>query len=124
MLKTEKILNKYGLTFSEAETLLQITALSSLLKAKEKGGDGLIQVATFDDSVVQYLESNEVKEILEANKKEPIVDSVDEDLDLDLDFDLDFDLVADQYTDPQSQNEQTYTALHYPSPIQFSPNRT
>ena len=92
MLKTEKLLNSYGLTFSEAEDLLQIDVLSSLAKAKSEGGDNLaLQVATLDERVAQYLETSDIKKILEENKKEPI-GATDVDLDLDLsDFELDLD---------------------------------
>ena len=92
MLKTEKLLNSYGLTFSEAEDLLQIDVLSSLAKAKSEGGDNLaLQVATLDERVAQYLETSDIKKILEENKKEPIR-ATDVDLDLDLsDFELDLD---------------------------------
>lgn len=92
MLKTEKLLNSYGLTFSEAEDLLQIDVLSSLAKAKSEGGDNLaLQVATLDERVAQYLETSDIKKILEENKKEPI-GGTNVDLDLDLsDFELDLD---------------------------------
>ena len=92
MLKTEKLLNSYGLTFSEAEDLLQIDVLSSLAKAKSEGGDNLaLQVATLDERVAQPLKTSDIKKILEENKKEPI-GATDVDLDLDLsDFELDLD---------------------------------
>ena len=91
MLKTEKILNSYGLTFGEAEELLQIDVLTSLMQAKDKGGDQLaLQVATLDERVAEYLNSAAIKTILEENRKEAIGQDEDE-LDIDLsDFDLDF----------------------------------
>lgn len=99
MLKTEKILNDYGLSAEEAEALLEVDVISSLMKAKEEGGDALaLQVATIDEGVAQYLNRQEVKEILEENRKEPI--GVDDDLDFDLD-EIDFDDIdldeADDY---------------------------
>ena len=92
MLKTEKILNSYGLTFGEAEELLQIDVLTSLMQAKDKGGDQLaLQVATLDERVAEYLNSSAIKTILEENRKEAIGQDEDE-LDIDLsDFDLDLD---------------------------------
>ena len=65
MLRTEKLLNKYGLTTSEVEDLLQVDVLSSLMKAKEIDKLAL-HVSTLDDRVVQYLESEEVKSIFYA----------------------------------------------------------
>ena len=90
MLKTEKILNSYGLTFGEAEELLQIDVLTSLMQAKDKGGDQLaLQVATLDERVAEYLNSAAIKTILEENRKEAIgEDEIDLDIDL-KDFDLD-----------------------------------
>lgn len=89
MLRTEKLLNKYGLTTSEVEDLLQVDVLSSLMKAKEIDKLAL-HVSTLDDRVVQYLESEEVKSILEENRKEAFVEDEGFD-DFDLDFDLDLD---------------------------------
>ena len=99
MLKTEKILNDYGLSTEEAEALLEVDVISSLMKAKDEGGDALaLQVATIDEGVAQYLNRQEVKEILEENRKEPI--GVDDDLDFDLE-EIDFDDIdldeADDY---------------------------
>ena len=75
MLQTEKILNSYGLTPSEAEAILNIDILSSLLEAKKTGGDALaLQVATLDENVAQYLKTKDVQAILEENRKEAIGD--------------------------------------------------
>jgi hypothetical protein len=98
MLQTEKILNSYGLTPSEAEAILNIDILSSLLEAKKTGGDALaLQVATLDENVAQYLKTKDVEAILEENRKEAIGDDDDfGDFDFGDDFDdLDFDTADD-----------------------------
>ena len=91
-------MNSYGLTPSEAEAILNIDILSSLLEAKKTGGDALaLQVATLDENVAQYLKTKDVEAILEENRKEAIGDDDDfGDFDFGEDFDdLDFDTADD-----------------------------
>lgn len=91
-------MNSYGLTPSEAEAILNIDILSSLLEAKKTGGDALaLQVATLDENVAQYLKTKDVEAILEENRKEAIGDDDDfGDFDFGDDFDdLDFDTADD-----------------------------
>ena len=91
MLKTEKLLNSYGLTFSEAEALLEVDVLSSLMKAKENDKLAL-HVSSLDERITQYLQTQDIKDILDANRKEAIGEVLVDDFEQDLsDFDLDFD---------------------------------
>ena len=91
MLKTEKLLNSYGLTFSEAEALLKVDVLSSLMKAKENDKLAL-HVSSLDERITQYLQTQDIKDILDANRKEAIGEALVDDFEQDLsDFDLDFD---------------------------------
>ena len=95
MLKTEKILNSYGLTFLEADTLLQVDVLSSLMKAKEIDKLSL-HVSSLDERIEKYLESEDVKEILENNRKEAIGEALSDDFDIDFgEFELDLDNLDD-----------------------------
>jgi hypothetical protein len=94
MLKTEKLLNKYGLTASEVEAILEVDVLSSLMKAKEIDKLSL-HVSLLDDRVLKYLESEDIKNILQENKKESIVEDLEEDFDFeDFDFDLDKEITS------------------------------
>lgn len=75
MLNTEKLLNQYGLTLEEAEQLLQTDIITKLMSLRDMEGTAITQqLPLIDSSVVDYLNSNEVKAVLEANAKEPIQD--------------------------------------------------
>ena len=95
MLQTEKILNEFGLTIEEAETILQSNVFSTLQALQDASGPSLgLQVNALDDNIVLYLSKPSVQAILEENRKEPIVvSSSGADLDvpvIDLgDFDID-----------------------------------
>lgn len=96
MLQTEKILNEFGLTIEEAETILQSNVFSTLQALQDASGPSLsLQVNALDDNIVLYLSKPSVQAILEENRKEPIVVSASgADLDVpvidlgDLDIDI------------------------------------
>jgi len=102
MLNTTKILNEYGLTIEEAEKILQSDIFRQLLDLQENsGGEMVFQVNTLDDTIVRYLKSPEVAQILESNRKEPIQEQSMVDVELggfDDSIDLgDFDIELGDY---------------------------
>ncbi len=86
-------MNQYGLTLEEAEQLLQTDIITKLMSLRDMEGTAITQqLPLIDSSVVDYLNSNEVKAVLEANAKEPIQDEDlggFEDIEIDTTFDID-----------------------------------
>ena len=83
-MRVEKILASYGLTLDEVADLLEIPAFKEIKEARSKAqsSDNLaFQLATLDDKLAEYLRTEEVKEILEANKKEAVEEDEGSDLD-------------------------------------------
>lgn len=83
-MRVEKILASYGLTFDEVADLLEIPAFKEIKEARSKAqsSDNLaFQLATLDDKLAEYLRTEEVKEILEANKKEAVEEDEGSDFD-------------------------------------------
>ena len=83
-MRVEKILASYGLTLDEVADLLEIPAFKEIKEARSKAqsSDNLaFQLATLDDKLAEYLRTEEVKEILEANKKEAVEEDEGSDFD-------------------------------------------
>lgn len=91
MLKTEQFLADYGLTPEEATALLQTDIIQKLSELKNSVGETYSnQLDALDSQVLTFLKTEEAEQILEENKKEPIVLVVDDDFD-ESEFDDDFD---------------------------------
>ena len=90
MLKTKKYLAEYGLTPEEATAILNTNIIQQLLELEESAKDSFPgQVNDVDERVVSYLQTADVKGVLEENRKEAIV--TDSDLPDDSEFEDDFD---------------------------------
>ena len=90
MLKTKKYLAEYGLTPEEATAILNTNIIQQLLELEESAKDSFPgQVNDVDERVVSYLQSDDVKGVLEENRKEAIV--TDSSLPDDSEFEDDFD---------------------------------
>ena len=90
MLKTKKYLAEYGLTPEEATAILNTNIIQQLLELEESAKDSFPgQVNDVDERVVSYLQTADVKGVLEENRKEAIV--TDSGLPDDSEFEDDFD---------------------------------
>ena len=90
MLKTKKYLAEYGLTPEEATAILNTNIIQQLLELEESAKDSFPgQVNDVDERVVSYLQTADVKGVLEENRKEAIV--IDSGLPDDSEFEDDFD---------------------------------
>ena len=91
MLKTEQFLADYGLTPEEATALLQTDIIQKLSELRDSVGQTYSnQLDALDSQVLTFLKTEEAEQILEQNKKEPIVLVVDDGFD-ESEFDEDFD---------------------------------
>ena len=83
-MRVEKILAQYGLTLDEVSDLLEIQEFKDFKEARDeaKNSDSLaFQISLLDDKLAQYLEKEEVRDILEDNRKEVVETSYEDSID-------------------------------------------